>query len=223
MESFSFKNISSNTLGIVVKNMPLVPRAEKNIESVVVNGRNGNLHIDNGNYLSKNYTLECILTNKEHIDDICSLFQGTGKLILSKYPNRYFNATIKNQIDFKKYLNILNEFPLLIELDPIAYSTSEVTETINSSGTITVGGNIEVNPKITITGTGTVTLNGYSLEVTETGITIDCELMECTKNSLSKNNKVTLDEFPKLSVGNNTITLGNGITSVEVKYRAGWL
>lgn len=223
METFKFKNILSDSLGIIVKNMPLVPRSERNIESISINGRNGNLHIDNGNYLAKNYAIECIVTNKEHIDDICSLYQGTGKLILSKYPDRYFVGTIKNQIDFKKYLTLLNEFPLQFELNPIAYSINEVNETISENTNINVSGNTDVYPILTISGTGIVTINGYSVEVLESDITIDCDLMECTNNNIAKNNKVILDDFPKLSPGNNNITLGTGITSVQISYRAGWL
>ena len=49
MESFVFNNVTSESLDIIVKEMPLVPRAERNIESVSVIGRNGNFHIDNKN------------------------------------------------------------------------------------------------------------------------------------------------------------------------------
>lgn len=223
MESFTFKDISSASLDLIIKDMPLVPRAEKNIETIEVSGRNGNLHIDNQNYLSKSYSIICLAKNLQKIDDINSKLCGFGKLILSKYADRYFNATIKNQIQYSKYVTFLQEFPIQFELDPIAYSNNEDTETLTSSGNVTVGGNVAVYPIITILGTGTVTINGYSLTVEETGITIDCELMNCTKNNLSANDKVILDEFPKLSVGTNTITLGTGITQVTIKYRKGWL
>lgn len=223
MEYFSFNNVNSTSLDIIVKSMPPVPRAERNIESIQVNGRNGALHIDNKRYLSKSYSIGCVLKSKTYLDNICSSFVGTGILRLSKYTDRYFKATIKNQIDFSKYLTYLNEFPLQFELDPIAYSETETTENLTSTSSITVGGNVEVYPKITITGTGTATINGYSLTVSETGITIDCDLMVCYKGTTAKNDKVVLDEFPKLTPGTNTISLGTGITGISIVYRAGWL
>lgn len=223
MEHFIYKDISSDSLDLIIKEMPLVPQAERNIESISLNGRNGNLHIDNKNYKSKNYSIICYAKDLSKIDDICAFLQGSGKLVLSKYPNRYFNATIMNQISFKKYSNYLQEFPIQFELDPIAYSNEETIEELNESGSITIEGNTEIKPVVTITGTGAITINGYSLVVQETGITIDCELMNCTKNNLSKNDKVILDEFPVLNVGTNEIVLGTGITNIDIKYRKGWL
>ena len=76
---------------------------------------------------------------------------------------------------------------------------------------------------ITITGIGTVTINGYPLQVLESGITINCDLMQCYNGEIAKNDKVILDEFPNLSVGSNDITLGEGISNVKIEYRQGWL
>ena len=223
MKSFSFNGISSNSLNIIVKNMPPIPRAERDIQTLEISGRNGALHIDNKNWKSRAYTIECVLSNKTQIDNIRKTFYGTHNLVLSDYSDRYFIATIKNQIDFSKYLTYCEEFPLQFELEPIAYANEETTETLSASGSITVGGNVEVSPIITITGTGTITINGYQVAVTETGITIDCNLMQCYKEGVAKNDKVTLEEFPILNVGSNTIAFGTGITGATIKYREGWL
>lgn len=223
MEQFTFNNISSNSLGLIVKEMPLVPQAEKNIESIEVNGRNGNLHIDNLNYKSKEYTLVCILTDLSKLDEICSVLSGDGELMLSKYEDRIFKASILNQISFKSYGNYMQEFPILFELNPIAFSNQIITEEITENSSIDVEGNVEISPILEIIGIGSITINGYSLQVLESGITIDCDLMNCTKNNLNKNDKVVLDKFPKLTPGSNAITLGTGIEEIKVVYRKGWL
>ena len=54
---FIFNGINSKDLGIVIKEMPPITKSEKNIESISVTGRNGNLHIDNGTYNSKKYKI----------------------------------------------------------------------------------------------------------------------------------------------------------------------
>ena len=223
MESFKFNNVSSDSLSLIVKSMPLVPRAQKNIESIEIPGRNGKLYIDNENYLSINYTINCISLDKNKIDDIKSTFQGKGKLTLSKYNDRFWNATIKNQIDFSKYLNYLNEFPLQLELDPIAYSITETVETISTDGINNVGGNSIVYPLIKVSGVGSFSVNGYEITVSESNISIDCDLMNCFNGLISKNDKVILSEFPKLTPGNNPISLGDGVTSIEIRYRKGWV
>lgn len=224
MEYFVFNNINSNDLGIIIKNMPLIPCAEKDIESIQVSGRNGNLHIDNGTYRTINYTVNCIISDVSKIDNIKKNLTGTSKLVLSKYNDRYFIATIKNQISFEKYLNVLQEFPLQFELQPISYGNDLETKVLSSSSnSLNIGGNISISPTIIVNGIGTFSINNKSVEVSESGITIDCDLMNCTKNNLNVNNKVILNEFPTLNPNNNTISIGSGINSITLKYRKGWL
>lgn len=223
MESFEFNGVSSESLGIVVKELPLLSRAERNIDTITVNGRNGNLHIDNCTYKSRPYTISCIVLDKSKMDEINKTYLGIGILKLSKYTDRYFKATIKNQISFEKYLSVLNEFPLQFEIEPISYSNEEIVEEITMNSSINVGGNEETFPIVTIIGIGTITINGYSLKVTESNITIDSELMICICDGIAKEDKVILDDFPRLTPGDNEITLDSGIEKIIIKYRKGWL
>ena len=223
MESFIFNNVSSDDLGLIIKEMPPIVRASKNIESIKVNGRNGNVHIDNGTYESYNITINCIINDLNKLDQNKSALQGIGELELSTVPGRIFKAMIKNQIDFSKYLRVLREFPLQLEIEPISYGKTLRGVETDESQTIIVDGNIDTYPTITIYGTGILTINNTPIEVLTSGITIDCKLMECTKDDLNMNAFVVLDEFPKLSPGNNTITLGTGITYVSIMYHEGWL
>lgn len=222
MENFIFNDISSDDLGLIIKEMPPITKAAKNIESIAVNGRNGNLHIDNGTYSSVNITIKCVVKDLTKIDNIKSCLEGTGTLKLSTVPDRTFVATIKNQIDFSKYLSVLREFPLQLELEPFSFSNSKELN-YDSSNSFTVEGNVKTYPNITITGVGTVTINNISFEVLETGITLDCDLMNCFNNGIDKNNMVIIDEFPYLTPGKNNLTLGTGITNVKIEYTERWL
>lgn len=220
---FIFKGRNSSELGIVIKEMPPITKSEKNIESIIVSGRNGSLHIDDGTYKSKSYTIVCILMDDSNIDALKDLFDGSGILELSTEADREYQAVVKNQISFSKYLTYLKEFPLQFELSPIAYSKEIKSNTYASNSTFNVGGTFNVSPYITIIGTGIFSLNNTQVEVLESGITIDCELMNCTKENINKNGQVNLDEFPTLLIGENTLVLGAGIESVTIDYREGWL
>jgi len=221
---FTFNGIKSTSLGIVIKELPPIAKSEKDIDIVTVSGRNGNLHIDNGTYKAKKYKIVCILCDTTKINNIKTLLDGSGTLELSSEPGLEYRATVVNQIDFSKYLTYLKEFVINFDVEPVAYNKTSTSNTYtDSSNTFTVGGTFNVAPQITVNGIGTITLNNTQVEVLETGITIDCLLMNCTKNSLNKNDKVNLDEFPTLLVGNNTLVLGNGITSVNITYKEGWL
>lgn len=222
MESFTFNGVSSNDLGLIIKEMPPIVRAARDIESIKVNGRNGYLHIDNGTYEPIDITISCIVEDLTKIDLIKSTLQGTGDLTLSTVIGRTFIATIKNQIDLSKYLRVLREFPLQLELDPISYG-SEVTVSYSASSTLTIGGNVETKPTLIVYGVGIVTINNVPFEVLTSGITIDCDLMECIKDDLNMNAFVVLSEFPILNPGDNIIELGQGISMITISYKEGWL
>ena len=109
------------------------------------------------------------------------------------------------------------------ELYPVAYSKTATENIYTSNANFNVGGTFNVSPLITINGTGTITLNNTQIVVSESGITIDCELMNCTKNGINKNDQVNLDEFPTLLIGKNSLVLGDGIESVVINYKEGWI
>ncbi len=221
---FTFNGVKSSDVGIIVKEMPPVSKSEKNIESITISGRNGDLHIDEGTYKSKKYKITCVLTDITKIDVLKRTFDGSGTLELSTESNREYQAVIKNQIDFEKYLTYLKEFVLQFELYPIAYSKTSTEVSYTSNTTFEVGGTCDVSPKITITGIGQITLNNTQIEVLESGITIDCDLMNCTSNGINKNDKVIIaEDFPKIVVGNNTLVLGTGVESVTLSYKEGWI
>lgn len=223
MPYFIFNNTKSTDLGVIIKELPPITKSEKDIDSFSISGRNGNLYIDNGTYKTKTYKIQCILMDETKINNLKSLLDGVGVLELSTEPNIEYKALVKNQIDFDKYVKYLKEFTINFELNPIGYSKQLTTNTYTANSTFNVGGTFNVSPLLTITGVGTISLNNIQIQVLETGITIDCELMNCTKNNINKNDKVILNDFPTLKVGSNTITLGTGIQSVEVKYKEGWL
>nr|DAN73281.1 MAG TPA: distal tail protein [Caudoviricetes sp.] len=223
METFKFKNVNSNDLGIIVKEMPPIIRAERNIESIEIAGRNGNLYIDNNTYKTKKYQINCILKNLDHIDEIKSLYLGKGKLELSTEANREYDAVISNKIDISKYLQYLKEFPLEFEVNPIAYSINEKIIEITKSQNISIDGNTNAKLTFIVFGIGTITINNIPVTVTESEVVIDCDLMNCTKNNMNKNDKVDLEEFPYLKNGENAITLGSGITKIKIIYKEGWL
>jgi phage-related protein len=77
-------------------------------------------------------------------------------------------------------------------------------------------------PKITVYGTGSrnLTINGklVVLNILSGSLVLDGELKTCYYGSVAQNQNMTGD-FPVLNVGSNTITLGTGITKIEIEPR----
>lgn len=227
MESFVFNGVSSQYYDIIVKKMPPIVSPLKNIESITIDGRNGNLHIDNGTYKSYDLTIECVITSNTKINDIKKWLTGTGIISFSTIPNIEFDCLVKNQISFDKYLTVLKEFPIQLEISPLGRSTTETTVTKTANGTFTVGGTVETSPILEVKGDGdgSITLNNTTINITDmsdTAIIIDCDLMNAVQGLNSANSQINCDEFPKLIVGTNTISM-IGATEVKVKYKERWL
>ena len=224
MEWFKFNDVKSDDLEIVVKEMPPVTIAPRDIESIKVTGSDRQLHIDKGSYSAYEMTISIILMDSTKLDQIKKTYHGTGKLILSTQPDRYFNATVMNQVDFSKYYSVLREAPLQFEVDPIAFSNQKKTFVAENSTEMTVDGTAHTFPVIKVTGTGSFAINHNSVIVNESGVTIDCKNMTVTNNGVNKADKVELVnmDFPYLIPGQNPITM-TGITKLEIEYEEGWL
>ena len=78
-------------------------------------------------------------------------------------------------------------------------------------------------PLLRIYGTGKFTLNDVEITISaaDTYTDVDCELMDCYKGSVNKNQYVSFStyDFPVLYPGQNTVELGTGISSVTITPR----
>ena len=210
MEHFIFNDVDSDNMNIIVKEMPPITRAAQRINTIKLEGRSGSLHEIEDKYDSYPSQIKCILKPGADIDSIKAWLKGSGKLILSTTPNVYYNVTIKNKIDFSKYLTYLREFPIQLEFQPIAYGNVEhsVSITANSEETIEVEGTYKTYPILEITGNGTITCNGKSIitKNSNTVIYVDCELMNAYNGIQDMNSYVEGLEDPIfLNPGNNII------------------
>lgn len=222
---FTFNELDSyNDLGIIIKEMTPIILPERDVESLQVEGSNRILHIDKGAYKAINVKMKCSLWDVSKIDVLKQLFKADGEIEFSDEPGRIYKCRNTNQIEFARFKGLtgVRDFTLNFELEPIAYGIEE-TLTFEDSDSFEINGSEDSNPIITVIGTGILSLNGIQVEFLESGITLDCEHMEAYSDSLSKNDKVILDEFPTLSPGENNLVIPNTITNVSISYRERWL
>lgn len=229
MEWIKIDGTKSNTInGFIIKNIGANTMPQRDIESIKVDGRSGNLYIDNETYDVVNRTVIGVATDLTKINDIKAFLKPIGTIEFSTEENVQKSYIIKNQVNFDTYLNHLKEFPIQFELEPIGKSTTVTTETKTTSpATFTVGGTVGVKPTLEIKGTGTatITLNNVAFSLTDldaTATIVDCDLMNVTKSSLQANDKFT-GSFPVLVVGTNNLSWTGTVSEVVVKYRVGYL
>ena len=227
-QTFTFNGTASTAYDIIVKKLPVITTPERDIESIKIDGRNGNLHIDNETYNSYNATMEIIINDLTELDAIKAWLTGIGTISFSHIADRQFTAVIKNQLSYDMYAYSSKVVPIQMELSPIGLSTTEteVTKT-TSPATFTVGGTYATKPTLEVIATGAVsiTLNDTTFTLSNCEAepyVVDCDLQNVTKSDVNVNNEFYGD-FPELIVGTNNLSWTGTITSIKVIYRAAYL
>lgn len=226
---FKFNGIDSRSLGIRVTKMPETVRAEKRIESLTVPGRSGSLHTDEGAYESYTRTMECAIIRRDKLDKIAAWLQGSGEIIFSTEPDKIYHITISNKISIAQMMRTFQKFQVTMDTQPFKYSVSsrqnvmELTEAMNVLNV----GTVYSEPTITVYGSGDITLTindkSFPLYGVDGSITIDSDAMEVYKGTVNQNSKYGSMYFPRLEVGDNSISWVGTVTKVEIIPKWRWV
>ena len=239
-----FNGKSLADFGVHVNGTDVFNGPEKDVENVEVPGRNGDLHIFNGRY--KNVELKyhafigggnTIKYNSEQEDfklHVRSLRQhlyksdGYCRLEDTYHPDEYRRAMYKGPFTTEAIMLQAGEFDLTFDADPRRFLKSgEQKIEFTSDGIIFNPTDYVSKPLIRIYGKGSLTIgdviismaNSYGLQHMD----IDCEIQDAyyeyvDHTMLNCNPYINLVDgaFFELKPFDNTVTLGSGITKVEI-------
>lgn len=226
---FNFKGIDSRSMGIRVTAMPETVRPARRMESITIAGRNGSLHIDEGVYDSYDRTMECAIIKRARINEIAAWLVGRGEMIFSTEPDKVYDVTISNQISISQMMRAFQKFMVTMDTQPFKYSVNQMDELVELTAPSKVlnRGTIDSQPILTLYGSGdiTLTINGedFPLYGVQESITIDSERMEVCKGMANQNSKFGGAAFPRLEVGENTVSWTGNVTKVEIQPKWRWL
>lgn len=230
---FIFKGQKSTDFGIEISKLPDIIKPERNIQTVTIPGRNNSLYIDENTYNSYSLNFECVLNpfakNKTHIDKIISWLDGFGELIISTEKDKIYNAVIKNSIPFSDTIGLFPKFPIIFEVQPLKKSVNFRNETVEISKKTIINniGTVDSLPKITIFGSGDVTLKindeEFLIKNINDYITIDSEFLEVYKDEENQNNKYNNFDFPIFQKGKNTIDFVGNVQKIIVEPNWRWI
>ena len=196
------------------------------IESITVPGRDGELTYSNKRYSVFEDEIEAYIPRKmmDTIDGLRAwLSSKTGYVRYEEFihPDEYRLARFSGAFEVSESDHKGAALTLPFTFQPQRWlKTGENTIEFTANGSLFNPTLFAAKPLIRAYGTGSMTINGYTVTVnTASGYTdIDCEIMDCYKGSTNCNGNVTLNNFPVLSPGNNTITF-TGFTRIEIKPR----
>ena len=219
MPYFIFKDIDSTGV-LTVNKLPSIFSAERDMELVPVQGRDGYVTNDLGSYRSVIKSVECSINDLSQLDYICNWLSGKGDVIFSNEPDKVYKAVIKNQIEFAKVLGTFHSFIILLECQPHKYvDANDVITLTTSPATINNIGTINSLPIFKIYGTGSVvlTINGRAILINSIigSVTLDSDIGDAFSGAGNMNNNMT-GEFQELIPGVNNISWTGTVSKIEV-------
>lgn len=227
-----FKGINSNTYSnLIISELPCISKPELRVETTEIDGKDGDI-IDELGYASYDKTLKIGLTSSNNIDNIIKFFSGSGDIVFSNEPDKYYKAYIYEQIDYERLLRF-KEADVTIHVQPFKYLLNEEDVVLNitnqTSLTVNNQGLEKSKPILKLYGSGTITisLNGLTaftvtIDEDDDYIVIDSMEEEAYNDTELKNRNMS-GEFPLLESGNNTISWTGSLTKIEVTLNSRWL
>lgn len=203
---------------------PKIPTAKKKIEFIEVDGRENGALTKNKGYEDVEFTVEFNLLEDENIKP---LLRGIKAWIMNAKILSFTDDFVYRKIKSVEIGDIENEieeygkFQVTFRSDPYEYSI-EQPFTLTTSATIMNQGTLHSLPKLTIYGTGdiTVQINGISFQVkgVNPSVIVDSDLMECYYNTTPMNNKM-IGKFPIFKEGENTISWTGSVSKIDIETR----
>lgn len=232
MRNFYIDGTSSATYNIYASGENAYNAAERNVESISVPGRNGDLLIDNGTFKNIDVKYPCVIPYGFNANAIRSWLMsnagGYHKITDDYDASHYRMGRYKGGIEFQPmYTNQAAALcDITFDCKPQRFLTSgetflkymtEVTETIvNPTAFI-------AKPIIRIYGAGSVSLNGATITVYDNDlyyIDVDCETHDCRgTDGENMNDRVEIVGNPVLNAGNNSFVIVETSRGVDVKPR----
>lgn len=202
----------------------------RDVDTISVPGRNGDLHEDNGRFANYTVTFDTCIPHAaaDKLDAFRAWLlsvRGYHKLIEYCHPDYFWMAEYLDSLDPKMGTrNQFATFDTKFNVKPQRYLASGAqTRTITSGTKLYNPTRYEAKPLLRCYGTGTITVGSISATVSainKSYTDIDSELQDCYEGTANRNSYVSLTghTFPTLPAGQTGITF-TGFTKVELTPR----
>lgn len=232
MNEFVFDGTASSTFKAYVASSNFMDGAERNVSTFHIPGRNGDLTIDEGSFKNfpvrmQVYIKENIAANSDSLKNYLAARSNTYYVLSETLdPNVFRLARYVGPYEMGVSDRKAGALDLLFDSKPQKFLLSGQTEqSFTANGSLLNPTAFDAKPLIKIYGTGTVGIGSQSITVDSSysgsSITIDCEEGEIYSGTQDMGSYVSFSgiDFPVLHSGSNGITLGSGITKVEITPR----
>ena len=218
--------------GLLIQSLPPIAKPKMRISAEEIDGKDGDVVTVLG-YAAYDKALTIGLKGDFNVDDVISFFETSGKIIFSSEPDKYYNFSMYNGIDFNRLIRFRTA-TVNLHVQPFKYSAVEPVVTVNNSeNVITIPirntGNTISRPSFKITGSGSIGLYinnvqilGLSLQTNQTVIIDDMNVKDPEGNFL---NRQVVGNYDKLTLqsGINSIKVTGNATEIEIDKYSRWV
>lgn len=228
--------VSSKSInGLLIQSLPPISKPAIRTEVEEIDGRDGDIVTTLG-YAAYDKLITIGLKGDYNVDDVIEYFNTSGKVTFSNELDKYYNFAIYDTIDFNRLIRFKTA-NINLHVQPFKYSIDEppiilnntsgaTTKTINVRNT----GNIYSRPKLTITGSNTITVyigntQIFSIELSAAGETIIIDDFNATDGEGNYLNRQVTGDYEnfKLPTGVNSLRITGTFTSVTIDKYSRWI
>lgn len=221
-----FDGRSSRDYGLYISGSGAFNAPERDVERVEIAGRSGDLILDNGRYKNINvgypaYIHQRFAAYAAAARDWLLRRHNYCRLEDTYYPEFFRLARFAGPLDFDvRFANSGGETTLFFDCKPQRFwKSGEYPVAVTSAATIRNPTAFPALPLIHVygSGDGTLTVGDSVVEIAglDGVLTLDSDLQDAYKGDVSKNDTVSLAEFPVLD-GVTDVAFSGGITKVEI-------
>lgn len=227
---FTFAGKNSQDFKVYISGQGTYNAPARVYTSFEIPGRSGDLLIDEKRFENIDLTYPAFIfkdmpSNIEGLRNYLLSLNGYQRLEDTYHPDEYRMAVYKDGLDATiDQRHEFASFDLTFHCKPQRYlKLGERVSTFTSSGSIYNPTYQEAKPLIRVYGSGIVDIGTSIITISSANVytDIDCDMMDCYKDTMNRNSYVTFSDynFPTLKPGETNITLGTGITKVEITPR----
>lgn len=227
---FTLDGTASTSFGLYLSGSGTFSAPEKVTEYIEVPGRNGDLLTLDDSFRNIEVTYPCFIyssfdSNLASLRAFLLSRNGYVKLTDTYHTSEYRMASFKGPLDPDVVSrNDAGSFDIVFNCKPQRFLTSgDTTVTYTANGTISNPTRFTSQPLLRIYGVGAAQIGSVTVTISSASsyTDIDCQMMDCYKGSTNRNAYVSFsgNDFPTLAPGSNGVTLGTGITKIEVTPR----
>ena len=239
--TLTFDEENSLDYGVYITGEAVYNAPKRVVEMIDIPGKDGQLALDQGRFenIEVSYPAGCFSDNMEDFAEKVATFRN---MLLSRYSYKRIEDDYNTdefrlglyrsglEVDAVRY-NTAGEFDIVFDCKPQRFLKSgEEVQTFSASGTITNPTFFGSRPLLVVTGAGQLVLGARVIEISNGSganqvIYIDCESQEAWEivsgGMVPRNDYIQIAgrEFPTLAPGENVVTLGSGITNLDITPR----